>query len=55
MIKQVIGAIGQGTTKAVTTLNLDKVLGSEAVSGVKGAVEKGAEGVGGTLKNLFNK
>ncbi len=44
VIKQVIGAMGQSTTKAVGTLDLGK-----------GAVKKATEGVGSALKNLFSK
>ena len=55
VVQKVVGAIGQGTTKAVATLNLDKVLGTakDTVTGVKGLSEKAVEGVGGTFKKLF--
>ncbi len=58
VIQKVMEALGQSTAKAVSTLNLDKFLGTaqEAVTGAKGALEKGAKKVkevGGTLKKLF--
>ncbi len=57
VIQKVVGALGQGTTRAVATLNLDKVLGTAkgTLTGVKGLVEKGVEGVGGAIKKLFGK
>ncbi|NKB54975.1 MAG: hypothetical protein GKS00_01425 [Alphaproteobacteria bacterium] len=55
---QVIKAVSNGATKAVGTLNLDKVLGGAAKDAMekgKGVIEKGKDSVGGTLKNLLNK
>jgi len=58
VIQLVVRALGQSTTKAVSTLNLDKVLGraKEAITGAQGALEKGtkeAKEAGDTLKKLF--
>lgn len=69
VVAKLVTAISQSTGKAVGTLDLGKVVGSakEAVAGMKGqlegaqetaagakeAAEKGAKGVGDTLKKMF--
>ena len=51
---KVIKAISSGATKAVGTLDLDKLTGG-ATGAAKGVIEKGKEGVGGTLNKLLGK
>ena len=55
VVDKVIGAIGQGTQKAVATLNLGKVadVAKEGVAKAKSEVEKVGKDVGGTLKKLL--
>jgi uncharacterized protein involved in outer membrane biogenesis len=51
---KVIKAVSKGATKAVGTLNLDKVLGG-ATGVAKDAMEKGKGAVGGTLNKLLGR
>ncbi len=51
---KVIKAISNGATKAVGTLNLDKILGG-AGGVAKDVVEKGKGAIGGTLNKLMGK
>jgi hypothetical protein len=55
VVDKVIGAIGQGTQKAVATLNLGKVadVAKEGAAKAKAEVEKVGKDVGGTLKKLL--
>lgn len=59
--EKIIKSITDAATKAVGTLDLDKLLGGatgaakDAMEKGKGMMEKGKEGVGGTIKNLFGK
>ncbi len=56
---QIIKAVSNGATQAVGTLNLDKILGGatgvakDAMEQGKGALEKGKDAVGGTMKKLL--
>ncbi len=58
---KVIKAVSNGATKAVGTLNLDKILGGasgvakDAMQQGKGGLEKGKDAVGGTLNKLLGK
>lgn len=51
---KVIKAISSGATKAVGTLDLDKLMGG-ATGAAKDVIDKGKEGVGGTLNKLLGK
>ena len=55
VVDKVIGAISQGTQKAVATLNLGKVadVAKEGAAKAKAEVEKVVKDVGGTLKKLL--
>ena len=56
--RQVLAAIGQGATKAVTALpDVGKLLGGvkEGAAGAAGAVSEAAKGAGEGLKKLFGK
>jgi len=57
VVERLLGALAEGTTKAVSTLNLEGVMGTakDAAGGVKGAVEEGTKGVGGAFKKLFGR
>ena len=57
VVEKLLGALSQGTARAVSTLNLEGVLGSakEAVGGAKGTVEEGAKGVGDAVKGIFGR
>lgn len=59
--EKIIGAISSGATRAVGTLDLDKLTGGasgaakDTMEKGKGMLEKGKEGVGGTLNKLLGK
>jgi len=58
VVRQVLGAIGQGATKAVTALpDVGKLLGAakEGAAGAAGAVGEAAKEAGEGLKKLFGK
>ena len=55
VIDKVIGAIGQGTQKAVATLNLGNLadVAKEGAAKAKAEIEKVGKDIGGTLKKLL--